>query len=191
VVAVEWAAADSEREYAAWRGGELASSRNEVVQLGFRLAAARDLAHVHGIDMPGEFPLQPVQEWAAAHGRGAQFEALLQQAGSTVARYDARLREGSIGALLRHMNSDAEIAAAQSFYLALLHFGDGDVQPGAELNAAWQARNFRICARLLQQLKPGDRAVVFYGQGHVHALRRCIIEAPGVELIDPLRYLPE
>jgi len=71
----------------------------------------------------------------------------------------------------------------------LLPLGAGDTQPGANVVAGWHARNLRICAQLLQAVKPGDRAVVFFGQGHIYLLRQCLSEVPEVELIDPLRYL--
>ena len=53
----------------------------------------------------------------------------------------------------------------------------------------WYERNFAICARLLQQIKPDDRVVVFYGQGHIYLLQQCLREQPGVQLVDPLSYL--
>ena len=39
-------------------------------------------------------------------------------------------------------------------------------------------------------LQPGDRAVVFYGQGHVPQLAACLRSAPGVELIEAGAFLP-
>jgi len=39
---------------------------------------------------------------------------------------------------------------------------------------------------------PGrSRAVVFYGEGHAYLLRQCIIEAPGVDLVEANDYLPK
>lgn len=53
------------------------------------------------------------------------------------------------------------------------------------------ASHYGICARLVQALNPGDRAVVFYGLGHVTFLRHCIEDVPGLELVDPEPYLPD
>ena len=41
--------------------------------------------------------------------------------------------------------------------------------------SAWYTRNLAICARLLQAIKPGDRVVVFYGQGHIYLLQQCLL----------------
>jgi hypothetical protein len=189
LVAVEWPAEVTDTKYAAFRDNKLEESRNEVVQLGFRLAAQQKLARVHGIDVDGDFPFEAVQAWAEANGKSEALGGMMQQAQAMVARMSEMQKTHTITEMLRHFNSVQEIELAQSFYLDLLKFGAGDQQPGAELNAAWAKRNFIICARLLQALKPGDRAVVFYGQGHAHALQRCAIEAPGVELVAAGDYL--
>jgi hypothetical protein len=101
-----------------------------------------------------------------------------------------RVREGSIGSVLRYMNTPARALDNHGFYVDILRYGDGDTQPGARLVAAWYSRNLAICARLLQALPEGGRAVVFFGEGHAYLLRQCIVEAPGVELVEANDYLP-
>lgn len=189
-IAVEWPKALVDERYAAFRAGTLPESRNEVVQLGFRLASRLGLERVDGIDVDGEFPWEAVQQWAAAHGRSADLDALQARAGAITAQLSAKQRDHSIGAMLRWMNDPAQVRESQGFYTELLRYGAGDQQPGVTLNARWGERNLAICARLLQQLAPGDRVVVFYGAGHLHALQRCAIETPGVQWVDALDFLP-
>lgn len=190
VVAVESSPARTDERYAAYRKGELKRDRNEIVQLGYRLAARRSLARVHGIDADGEFPFDRVEAWAQANGRGEALARANAEVGAMVQRLGAMQADHSIGQILAYMNRPAFIDQGQAFYIDLLRFGAGDEQPGAELNAAWARRNYLICARLLQVLTPGDRAVVFYGQGHAAHLRRCVQEAPGVDLVEAIDYLP-
>lgn len=190
-VMVEWPSALTDERYASFRAGSLAPSRNEVVQLGFRLAAQRGLDKVHGIDVPGEFPFGPVQEFAASHGQGERLGALMASMGQEVQGLNERIAAGSIGAVLRYMNSPARLQQHHGLYIDMLRFGEGDKQPGAALASAWYARNLSICARMLQALPPGGKAVVFYGEGHAHLLRQCVIEAPGVELVEASDYLPD
>jgi len=189
VVAVEWPAAATDERYTAYRAGTLPESRNEVVQLGFRLAAKQKLDRVHGIDAPGDFPFEPVQAWARRNGKMAAIEAMMASVQAMTRRVGDQQKSATLGTVLHDFNTPAAIELAQGFYAELLRFGAGDEQPGAELNAAWARRNYIICAKLLQVLKPGDRAVVFYGQGHAHALQRCAIEAPDVQLVDATGYL--
>lgn len=191
LVAVEWPADYVDERFARYRDGTLEASRNEVVQLGFRLAAQAGLERVHGIDVKGEFPMEPLQAWASDNGREQALAALLQEAGQYVGQLSASQATSSIGQVLRAMNRPEVIEYSHGFYTAMLRFGAGDEQPGAALNAAWTERNLMICARLLQKLEPGDRAVLFFGQGHAHLLRRCVIETPGVELVEANDYLPD
>ena len=68
VVAVEWPAELVNERYAKFKTGDLPVSRNEVVQLGFRLAKDAGIQSVYGIDVDGDFPYEPVQAWAQQHG---------------------------------------------------------------------------------------------------------------------------
>ncbi|WP_345294996.1 DUF5694 domain-containing protein [Luteimonas vadosa] len=190
LVAVEWPRPQADERYARYLDGTLPPSDNEVVQLGFRLASAAGLERVHGIDVKGAFPFGPVHAWAEANGRGAELAGLQARAQAEIARFAALQAEHSIGTVLHAMNQPGAISESHALYAALLRFGDDDVQPGVELNAAWEQRNLAICARLLQALRPGSRAVAFFGHGHVYLLRRCVVEAPGVELVEAIDYLP-
>jgi hypothetical protein len=76
-VAVEWPEQIVNERYAKFRAGQLPESRNEVVQLGFRLAHQRNLATVQGIDVDGDFPFEAVMAWAREHGRAGELDAVM------------------------------------------------------------------------------------------------------------------
>lgn len=190
LVGVEWPADTASARYAQYLDGSLPPSRNEVVQLGFRLARQRGLAQVHGLDVPGDFPFEAVQAWAAANDRADALGALMAQAQRITGDITALQATHSIGGVLREMNTQRAIDEGAGFYAEFLRYGKGEEQPGVALNAAWARRNLAICARLLQALQPGDRAVVFYGQGHIHQLGHCLRAAPGVELVEADAFLP-
>lgn len=174
------------REYLA---GTLAPMKSEVVQIGFRLAKAAGLKEAFGIDVDGDFPYEAVQKYAEAHGQAA----LLEGEGTKV---DGWLREASdvlasstIGATLAWFNRPGQLALDNGFYQDMLSVGALDEQPGAALVAAWNKRNFEICARMIQLAKPGDRVVVLFGSGHAYLLRQCVAATPGFELVEPNAYL--
>lgn len=191
LVGVEWPSDAARTQYTQYLDGSLSSSTNEVVQLGFRLAKQRGLTQIYGLDVTGDFPFEAVEAWAQANGKTDALGALMTQAQAITGRITALQATHSIGGVLREMNTPQAIDESASFYAEFLRYGKGDEQPGVALNAAWAKRNFAICARLLQILKPGDRAVVFYGQGHVHLLRQCLGVTPGVELVEANGFLPE
>jgi len=190
-VAVEWPAQVVNERYAQFRAGQLPQSSNEVVQLGFRLARERGLANVHGLDVEGDFPFEAVDAWARKHGRGAEIDALLALGAKETGHISALQDQTSIGGVLRELNTRESIERNHSFYPPMLTLGSGDDQPGVKLLSSWYTRNLEICARLLQEIKPGDRVVVFYGQGHIYLLQQCLREQAGVQLIDPLKFLTE
>lgn len=190
-IAVEDDAADLAPRWAKYRAGTLPPSRNEVVQLGFRLAKTAGLDTVYGIDVEGDFPFDPVQAWAAAHGKTDLLEKQGMLVEQRLAVESRILKDKSVGALLRYMNEPALLATDNYFYRTALFMGDGPTQPGADLLTAWYHRNFMICANLLQLSKPGDRIVVFYGSGHAFLLRQCVAETPGFRLVEPDEWLPE
>lgn len=188
-VFVEWPAELTDQRYAAWLADELPPSRNEVVQLGFRLARLQGHARVHGIDVEGRFPFEAVLDWAKANGRDGELLAGQGQVAAWTAEIEALQRNEGIVAALRAMNDPGRIDAGHGLYMAMLRFGAGADQPGVELNTAWFERNMRICAQLLQQLQAGERAVVIFGAGHLPWLRRCVIDSPGVALEPTARWL--
>jgi hypothetical protein len=190
MVAVEWPADITTDRYAQYLKGTLAPSRNEVVQLGFRLAKITGLSTVHGIDVDGDFPYDAVAAYAKAHGQSALLDEQNAAIEAVVQEQTGMLRDNGIGATLRFLNDPKTVAEGNGFYRTTLRIGGGTDQPGAELMTAWYSRNFLICANLVQRAKPGDRVVVFYGSGHTFLLRQCASETPGFRLVEPNDYLP-
>lgn len=190
LVAMEWPADVAGERYDAYLKGTLAPSRNEVVQLGFRLARTAGLASVAGIDVDGDFPYEAVASYAHAHGMDGLLADANAQIESFVKTQDATLAKGTVGGLLRALNEPALIERGNGFYRTMLKVGGGAEQPGADLLTGWYRRNFLICANLIQRARPGDRVVVFYGSGHAFLLRQCVREMPGYRLVEPNDYLP-
>jgi len=188
-VDVEWDRQTVEERYPKFLNGTLPPSRNEVVQLGFRLAQLTG-AKVTGIDEDGDFPYAQVQAWADAHGRRQELDEMDAAVAQSVKEQSAALTRGGIAGELRLLNQPARIARAHGLYRRLLGFGNGSEQPGVDLNTAWAQRNFRICARLAQEVKPGDRVIVMFGSGHAFLLRQCVAEMPGWKLVEPIPFLP-
>lgn len=189
-IAVEWPRDVVDERYPKYLAGTLAPSRNEVVQLGFRLAKTVHASGVYGIDADGDFPYEPVKAYADAHGLSGLLDAEGAKIDRQMAEQQRLLAEQGLSPALRRVNEPTLIEQGNTFYRTALRMGSGSEQPGAELLAAWYRRNFLICANLLQLAKPGDRIVIFYGSGHAFLLRRCVSETPGFQLVEPDDYLP-
>lgn len=180
-------------KYHDYLDGKLANSRNEVVQVAYRLARQMQLPDVWGIDVDGDFPFEAVK--AFADNGHPQLAKRLEDLGADVERMlkglDDTLKTGTVSQGLRYMNEPRRIAEGNAFYSTLLLYGAGMQQPGAALLSAWQARNNQICARLVQLAEPADRVVVLYGSGHAFLLRRCVQDMSGFKLVEPNDYLPK
>lgn len=189
-IGVEWPENLVVERYGQYLAGSLPPSRNEVVQLGFRLAKIAGAEGVYSLDADGDFPYERVQNFAETRG----FKPLLDAQNAVVEEdlQEARriLADKSVGALLRHLNELDTIVRSNGFYRSMLKVGLKSDQPGVDLVSAWYRRNLQICANLLQLAKPGDRVVVFFGVGHALLLRQCVAETPGYRLVEPNAYLP-
>ena len=189
VVAAEWSAETVAERYPKFLAGTLAPSRNEVVQLGFRLA--RDTgARMIGVDVDGDFPFAAVDQFAKAHGQGALLDAAGAEVQAMIGEQEHRLAARGVAGALRYLNDPARLQSDNGFYRTALRIGAGPEQPGVALLTSWYQRNLRLCATLLQASRPGDRMVVFYGSGHAFLLRQCIQETPGYQLVEPNDFLP-
>ena len=189
-IATEWDAATVAERYPRYLAGTLPPSKNEVVLLGFHLGKMANVRSVYGADMDGDFPFDAVAAYAAGHGMQSWMDNAMATIQAEAKASGERLARGTIGAELRYINDPARLARGNGFYSSALSIGGGAEQPGAEMVASWSARNYRICARIIQESKPGDRVVVFFGAGHAYLLRRCFAETPGFQLVEPAAYLP-
>ena len=187
-VDVEWPADIVTKRYEDFQKGALAPSRNEVVQLGFRLAHQAG-ASVHGVDVDGEFPYDPVDTFSKAHGQSQLLADADAEVVKQIGEVQHVLDTGTIAQALRWMNDPARISTDNGFYGLMSKIGQGVEQPGADLLTAWYKRNAYICANIVQLAKPGDQIVVFYGSGHAFLLRACISQTPGFVLVEPNDYL--
>ncbi|QZH74627.1 MAG: hypothetical protein JY451_13330 [Erythrobacter sp.] len=174
----------------------LAERRNESVQLGFRLA--RMLGHdaVYGFDEqpsdgePDYFPFGAVQQFAVESGRMAMIEELFAEIEARLNAQQADLAQQTIAESL-FVHNDPEIVERDHdrAYYSLLQIGDGDAQPGAELNAYWYMRNAKMFAKLDMIAEPGDRVLVIVGSGHLTWLRHFVQRVPGYRLVEPMPFL--
>ena len=173
-IAVEWDASTVAERYPKYLDGTLAPSRNEVVQLGFRLGKARGAIPVYGIDADADMPYEKLINYAKSHGYGEFWSSIDTSVQRSVAEEQRLMDNGGIAGVLRYLNSPARLKLDNSWYRDTLRVGSGAEQPAVDLLTAWYRRNFAICANLMQLAKPGDRIIVLYGAGHAYQLRQCV-----------------
>jgi hypothetical protein len=180
------------RRYQQYLAGTFKLGDNEVYQFGYKLASRSGNPAIYPVDTWGP---QLIDDKSASGKRiDAYLEAnfaKLQDAtfDAYVKRSDSIERTGTYLKLLQYLNTDAAIRANASSYAVLAGMGYSSDQAGAAYVAQWYTRNAYIYANIRQVIKPGDRVVVLFGQGHEYLLREFIRLAPDLTYVDPLDYL--
>ena len=174
--------------YSRYLAGKDTLTRNEIDQIGFRLA--RQLGHkrIYAIDYQQNEDIGSVMGWAGQHGDTA-FINLVQRFGQRMQTQAATLSSMTITDYLRLINSVEEDALGQSAYLRMARVGRDTTYVGADVVATRYARNLRIFANLARLIEPGDRVLVIYGAGHGHLLREFIRHSDDLELVAAEKFL--
>jgi hypothetical protein len=171
------------REYDDYRAGKYTLTRNEIDQIGYRLARELGHAAVYPVDAEGDFPMLRVVNYAKANGRAAEFEQIQSRIGARVKRENEFLLSHTVLEALENTNSDAAVAQAVDEYFASVPFGEPWEYAGPDLLAAWYQRNIRIYHNIRRLAeRPDDRILVIYGAGHLGWLRQNVTNDLSVRL---------
>ena len=171
------------KAYADYLAGKHELTRNEIEQIGFRLA--KELGHktVYAEDADGEFPFPHVVNYAKASGRSKELDVILGEIGAMVKAQGAYLASHTILETLLYMNSDGKVAESVGFYFREAHFGEPGDWAGADLVSDWFRRNMRIFSNVVRLADtPNERVLVIFGAGHLGWLQHAFASDPNLRL---------
>lgn len=171
------------KRYADYLAGKHELTRNEIEQIGFRLA--KELSHktVYPVDVEGDFPFQRIVNYAKASGRSKEFDAMMGEIGGMVKAQNAYLASHTVLETLLYMNSDDKVAEDVGFYYREAHFGEPGDWAGADLVSDWFRRNMRIYTNVVQLAdSPNERVLVIFGAGHLGWLQHDFASNPNLRL---------
>jgi Family of unknown function (DUF5694) len=172
----------------------LLESRDEVTQIGLRLAHVLGHPVVYGINEVSDtidyFPFPQVEEFAQEHQQQAVLENVFAFGNEIKLEDEKQHQTRSVRELLHRQNEPErfEIEMKQA-YMPMLAVGNTQQHPGAELNAMWFLRNAKIFAKLRCIAQAGDRILVVFGVGHAYWLRHFALLTAEFELVEPNKYL--
>lgn len=171
------------QEYSDYLAGKYTLSRNEIDQIGYRLAKELGHAKVYAVDVDGDFPMQRVINYAKANGRSAAFDSIGARTGARVKAENDFLRSHTVLETMQYMNSDSSVARDVADYFAMVPFGEPWEYAGPDLLAAWYQRNIRIYHNIVSLVdSPNERILVIYGAGHLGWLRQDVASDASVKL---------
>jgi len=171
------------QQYSDYLAGKYTLSRNEIDQIGYRLA--KELGHrgIYPVDVDGDFPWLRVVNYVKANGIAARFDSLNAGVGTMVKEQGDFLGSHTVLETLQFMNADPRVARDMGFYFSVVRFGSPFDYAGSDLVAAWYQRNIRIYRNIVALIdSPIEKILVIYGSGHLGWLRQNITDDPTVRL---------
>lgn len=191
VVAVEEPPAEGEAlqaEFDRWRRGERQLDRNEVHQVGFRLAALMHLPGLVPIDHPMPFRADSLMGYAARYQPAMvpQFTSYIEAIEQV---FDSLQANATLRANLLFLNEPANVTDANAPYAWFATLGTSGERIGAAIVSKWYERNLAMFANLAAAARPGERVLLIVGAGHVPIIRDLVIAHPGMRFVSPVPLL--
>lgn len=169
--------------YQDYLNGKYELTRNEIDQLGFRLAKELGHKQIYPIDADGDFPLDKVQEFAKKNGKQKALDEWMAAIPKLLEHESQILKDGTISDLLLFQNREEQVRWDEEAYMDFVQFADKKDFPGPDLLAEWYRRNVRIFANLRGIISsPDERVLVIYGSGHLYWLQRNVLDSRDLEL---------
>jgi len=171
------------RQYADYLAGKHDLSRDEVEQIGFRLAKELGLKTVYPVNADYDFPYQRLVNYAKATGRSKELDEISSGFALKTKAQGEYLASHTILETLLWLNDDQKAEYEIGLYYRLAHFGEVGDWAGADLVSDWFRRNMRIFSNIMQLIdSSNERVLVIYGYGHLGWLRNNVSSDPTLRL---------
>jgi len=171
------------KQFAEYLAGKHELTRNEIEQIGFRMAKEMGHKAIYPVDADGDFPWKRVVDYTKATGDSAKFEAVSGRWAEMVKEEGEFLKTHTVLETLLYANSDERVARDVATYYLVSRFGEPGDYAGPDLLAEWYRRNIRIYNNIMKiTSSPDDRVLVIFGSGHLGWLRQDFANDPTVRL---------
>jgi hypothetical protein len=158
------------RQYAEFLAGKTDLPKNEIYQLGFRIARLAQLKRVHGFDTAA--PPQEVKLWGYLSKEPEANTRLMALIDAESRRQQILHETKTLKEILVVSNTETEDRRNKGFYMLLNSVAaDNGLFHGADASANWWHRNLRMYALVQRYASPGERVLVIAGSGHIALLR--------------------
>jgi hypothetical protein len=166
--------------YSDFLAGRYDLGRNEIYQLGFRVARLMGHPRVYGID--AKAPPAQIKLWSHLSEQPDGLGPLEQLIAAESERLQRMHRALTLREILAISNSVEEDRRNKGFYMFLNPVAaEGGLFLGADASADWWHRNLRMYALIQAHAQPGERVLVIAGSGHT-AILRDFLRADGARL---------
>ena len=188
------AKANWDNAYKKYVAGEFKLGRNEIYQIGFRLAKRLNHQSIYPVDYPMlmsglrydevDFSKSKPNPPAAGNETKATPQVLSEE--------DKLLRRSTITEIHRYMNNEEKFSKShgENYLLNIAPDDKFAIYERADQVSNWYKRELRIFANINRVTEfPHDRILVLIGSGHLKIQRDFALDAPQFCLIDAELYL--
>ncbi|MBL7702012.1 MAG: hypothetical protein JNM14_07155 [Ferruginibacter sp.] len=189
--------------YQQYRKGALRKARNEIWQVGGRVAAALNHPHIYQCDHPGMYGYHYRQLADYANSHGQQDRLAFKGKGITMpltslVNDDSLKNAVDLLEYIRWFNSEKVQTSSHAHYINLYpQIGNTNVFNydstyflGANLTIDWYRRNILIYAKILAQLDYTENAIfLIIGNDHVPIIRQMFRENPYFDVVNTEKWL--
>lgn len=167
--------------------------RNEVVQVGFRLADRLGHDRVHAVDVDMSIEVDDEAPWTEEFDSPEKLDYARPNLDERVREKEERLRNATVREYLRWLNREPQLREVHELMFEdCISWGAGDGFEGARLLAGWYERNLRTVQNLWRIVEDTDeRVFLLIGASHVRVLRHLLDEAPMFCPVSPRPYLSD
>lgn len=163
--------------------------RNEIEQIGFRLARLSNLPSLRCVDYRQELPYEAMDKFEKGIGADTTikfppfFDIPYPFTDST---RKLSLKKMTLPQYLRGMNDEYHRQQFQFDYLHYaMSYGYKEDYTGADYTTAWYGRNLKIFTNILRDLQPSDQCIVIlFGSSHTNTLRQFFENHPSFQILD-------
>jgi uncharacterized protein DUF5694 len=164
---------------------------NERQQVGFRLAAKMGHKSVYPADHRLDLPFDSLMEYLQENGKMELFQNMMETMKIQVIDvWQEAYNELTIKEFYFFLNSDKFDTMNRNVYLEYINkMGTESNYLGVAVVSKWWERNFKIMYNIDSIIEPGDRVLVFFGQGHTSILKDFYKNRSDIRYTDILPYL--
>jgi hypothetical protein len=175
--------------YSRYVAGQDTLRRNEIDQIGFRLAKELGHKQLYCVDFKKDMDFDAMMKTAQATGQVSFLKRFEQTMGFIQQQMAATAKLPLLQQFRMHNNlSDAE--HAHSAYILMATIGKDSVYTGADVVAGWYERNLKIAMNIVRTIdSPEDRILVLFGAGHLPLLYHYFKFCLDVEVVNVEQYL--
>jgi len=178
------------RKYSQYLAGEFDLPKNEIYQLGFRMASMMNHDSVYAIDYMLRQPFGEVEEFAKKHGMGKRFKEFVKGLKKRADKKSEYIANHELIDYYRQLNTDTSDRWNRSLYLQeTLDYNQDTIYTGPKIAAMHYKRNLYITANVMRRAKAGERLLLIIGSGHRAVMKHFFNTRQDIDYVEVNQFL--